>query len=202
MIQGQKGISVSKPTGKGGAMSRRLACAAVLAVFCSVFSLLPAHAKPLSPNSVTLKLGGYFPQHSDLDDFDSGANVGISLEHRVAPGFAVEGGLGYFKTKNDSAAEFEVVPLTLSLKGQTFFQQFEPYVDAGIGVYFIDRRLGAASDDDSQVGFHLGLGANYNVTPQLFLGLEGRYLWVKSEALGVDARLDGITLTGNVGFRF
>ncbi len=85
-------------------MSRRLVFAAVLAVVFSVFTLVPAHAKPLSPNYATLKLGGYFPQHSDLDGFDSGFNGEISLGHLVAPGFAVEGGLGYFVTKGDFVA--------------------------------------------------------------------------------------------------
>ncbi len=195
-------------------MTRRMAVAAVLAVLLSVFVLFPAHAKPLPPNFVTLKLGGYFPQHSDLDEFDSGFNGEISIGHLVAPGFAVEGGLGYFETKGPvpttlgvADEKVKVMPLTLSLKGQTFFQQFEPYIEAGIGVYFIDDELSipglaSESDDDAQVGFHLGLGANYNVTPQVFLGLEGKYLWVKMDTFGADVRLDGITLTGNLGFRF
>ncbi len=198
-------------------MSRRLAASAFLAALFSVFATIPAHAKPLSSNYATLKLGGYFPQHSDLDNFDSGFNGEISLGHLVAPGFAVEGGIGYFETKGDffspvvgGSEKFKVVPLTLSLKGQTFFQQFEPYIEAGIGVYFIKDELSGTvlgnpvseSDDDTQVGFHLGLGANYNVTRQVFVGLEGRYLWLKTDTFGVDVRLDGITLTGNIGFRF
>ncbi len=196
-------------------MSHRLVAAAIVAVLLSVFLLVPAHAKPLSPNSATLKLGGYFPQHSDLDGFDSGFNGEISLGHRVAPGFAVEGGLGYYETKGEFltpvlivvSEKIKVVPLTLSLKGQTFFERFEPYVEAGIGVYFIEDELSAPgfvteSENDTQVGFHLGLGANYNVTQQVFLGLEGKYLWLKTDTFGVDMRLDGITLTGNVGFRF
>ncbi len=195
-------------------MTRRFALAAVLAVLFSVFVLFPAHAKPLPSNSVTLKLGGYFPQHSDLDEFDSGFNGEISLGHLVAPGFAIEGGLGYFETKGPvltslgmADEKITVMPLTLSLKGQMFFQQFEPYVEAGIGVYFIDDEIsiagmGSESEDDAPVGFHLGLGANYNVTPAVFLGLEGKYLWVKMDTFGADVRLDGITLTGNIGFRF
>ncbi len=192
----------------------RCLAAAVLAVLLSVFALSPAHAKPLPPNSLALKLGGYFPQHSDLDGFDSGFNGEISLGHLVAPGFAVEGGLGYFETKGEVSTTLgladetiTVVPLTLSLKGQTFFEQFEPYVEAGIGVYFVDDELvvpGVASEtqDDAPVGFHLGLGANVNLTPQMFVGLEGKYLWVKMDTFGADVRLDGITLTANIGFRF
>ncbi len=198
-------------------MSHRLAAAAVVAVLFPVFALCSAHAKPLPANSVTLKAGGYFPQHGDLDNFDSGFNGEISFGHLVAPGFGVEGGIGYFETKGEAveppfsaSAKFKVIPLTLSLKGQTFFQQFEPYVEAGIGVYFIDAEVSGVdalgpfseSDNDTQVGFHLGLGANFNVTRQMFLGLEGRYLWLKTDAFDTDARMDGITLTGSVGFRF
>ncbi len=198
-------------------MSCRPAVAIVLAALLSVFALVPAHAKPLSPNYATLKLGGYFPQHSDLEGFDAGFNGEVSLGRIIAPGFAVEGGVGYFETKGDFSSpvvsgseKFTVVPLTLSLKGQTFFQQFEPYVEAGIGVYFIKDELSgqvlgipaSESENDTQIGFHLGLGANFNVTRQLFLGLEGRYLWLKTDTFGVDVRLNGITVTGNVGFRF
>ena len=198
-------------------MNRRLAFAAILSVLFSVFTFVPAHAKPLSPNYATLKLGGYFPQHSDLDGFDSGFNGEISFGHIVAPGFAVEGGIGYFETKGDfstpfvSAREkFKVMPLTLSLKGQTFFEQFEPYAEAGIGVYFIEDEISgtvmgsttSGSNNDTQIGFHLGLGANYNMTRQIFLGLEGKYIWMKTDTFGVDVRLNGITLTGNIGFRF
>jgi len=198
-------------------MSHRLAAATLVAVLFSVFALVPAQAKPLSPNSATLKLGGYFPQHSDLDGFDSGFNGEISLGHLVAPGFGFELGVGYFETKGESnepginaSGEFKVIPLTISLKGQTFFEQFEPYVEAGIGVYFVEAEISgigpfgpvSESDNDAPVGFHLGLGANYNVTRQVFVGLEGKYLWLKSDVFNTDARLDGITLTGNVGFRF
>ncbi len=194
-------------------MSHRLAAAAVLAVLFSVYSLVPAHAKPLPPNSATLKLGGYFPQHGDLDGFDSGFNGEIALGHLVAPGFGFEGAVGYFKTKGDivtplgpATQTFKVVPVTLSLKGQTFFQQFEPYIEAGIGVYFIDDEISgagvSASENDTQVGLHLGLGANFNVTRQVFLGLEGKYLWLKTDSFGADVRMDGVTLTGNVGIRF
>ncbi len=198
-------------------MSRRMVLAAVLSVLFSVFTLFPVHAKPLSPNYVTLKLGGYFPQHSDLDGFDSGFNGEVSLGRVVAPGFAVEGGLGYFETKGDFVApgidvreKFKVMPLTFSLKGQTFFERFEPYAEAGIGVYFIKDDIsgtvlgitGSDSESDAKVGFHLGLGGNYNVTRQIFLGLEGKYVWVKTDTFDVDVRLNGITLTGNVGFRF
>ena len=178
-------------------MSRRMVLAAVLAASLSVFILVPAHAKPLSPNYATLKFGGYFPQHGDLDGFGSGFNGEIALGRIVAPGVS-----GHEK--------FKVVPLTLSLKGQTFFEQFEPYAGIGIGAYFIEDEFsgtapgisGSRSENGAEVGFHVVLGGNYNVTRHVFFGLEGKYLWLKSDRFGGDVRLDGITLTGNIGFRF
>jgi len=193
-----------------------LTFAAILA--CLLLAAGPASAKPRPSNYVQLKAGGYFPDASDLDGFDAGGNVELALGHYVAPGFIIEGGVGYFETKGDfsvpglgSATEkFKVVPLTLSLKGQTFFGQFEPYAEAGVGVYFIQDEIGgtilgssaSGSENDTQVGFFLGLGGNYNLTPQLFLGVEGRYLWVQTDTYGVDLHLDGIVLTVNLGYRF
>ncbi len=198
-------------------MNRRLPPAVLLFVLLAAIAVVPAQARPLSPNYAVLKLGGFFPQGSDLDGFDSGFNGEIALGHVVAPGFAFEGGIGYYETQGDFTSpllnvteKFKVMPVTFSLKGLAYFQQFEPYAEAGIGVYFIEDEISGTagsipfsdSENDAQVGFHLGAGANFNVTQQLFLGLEGKYLWLRTDTFGVDVRLDGITLTGNVGLRF
>jgi opacity protein-like surface antigen len=185
-----------------------------LIAMMSLLSMAPAYAKPLASNYVQLKVGGFFPQTSDLDDFDAGGNFEVGIGHRVAPGFAIEGNIGYFETKgtfNDPTIggadeTFKVVPLSLSLKGQAFFDRFEPYAEVGIGVYFIEDEIngipGSDSEDDTQVGLHVGLGGNYNITPQVFLGVEGRYLWLRTDTFGVDVKLDGFFLTANLGYRF
>jgi opacity protein-like surface antigen len=183
----------------------------VVVTGCLLLPVDPASAKPLASNYAQLKIGGYFPQTSDLDDFDAGGNFEVGIGHRVAPGFAIEGNFGYFETKESfdlpgiaSGDEtFKVVPLTLSLKGQAFFDRFEPYAEAGIGVYFIkDEISGSDSENDTQLGLHIGLGGNYNITPQVFLGVEGRYLWLRTDTFGVDVKLDGFFLTANLGYRF
>jgi len=163
---------------------------------------VPSTAKGLPSNYMTLKLGGFFPQSSDLDDIDAdtGFHGEIALGHYVAPGFAFEGGLGYFETEGTVGAsneKFQVVPVTLSLRGQVPYGRFEPYGFVGIGVYFVSN-----TEDDTPLGFHAGLGGNYTFPNNLFLGVEGRYLFLETSTPGGDMRLDGITLTGNVGYRF
>ncbi|MBF8259320.1 MAG: outer membrane protein, OmpW-related [Actinobacteria bacterium] len=183
-----------------------------------LLSMTTAYAKPLAANYAQLKIGGFFPQTNDLDHFDAGGNFEVGIGHRVAPGFAIEGNFGYFETKGTfnlpgigSVDEtFKVMPLTLSFKGQTFFDRFEPYAEAGIGVYFIKDELngtvlgfsGSDSENDTQLGLHVGLGGNYNITPQVFLGVEGRYLWLRTDTFGVNVQLDGFLLTANLGYRF
>lgn len=187
----------------------------LIAMALFLLSVTPTHAKPLASNYAQLKIGGFFPQTSDLDNFDAGGNIEVGIGHRVAPGFAFEGNFGYFETEGTfnvpgvgSVDEtFKVMPLTLSLKGQAFFDRFEPYAEAGIGVYFIKDEidgttLGSDSENDTQLGLHVGLGGNYNITPQVFLGVEGRYLWLRTDTFGVDVKLDGFFLTANLGYRF
>jgi opacity protein-like surface antigen len=165
-------------------------------------------AKGFPQQYVALKLGGFFPQSGDLDDInaDAGANGEIALGHYVAPGFAIEGGIGYFETKSDLSGtdeKFQVVPVTVSLRGQVPYGRFEPYGLVGIGVYFVEDKIsGSGSDRHTSLGFHVGLGGSYTLSEHAFLGVEARYLFLETSTFGVDFRLDGIALTGNVGYRF
>jgi opacity protein-like surface antigen len=76
-----------------------------------------------------------------------------------------------------------------------------------MGVYFVKDKisiptLGSDSDTDTNLGFHIGLGGNYTLPNNMFLGIEARYLFLKTDTFDVNFRLDGITFTGNVGYRF
>jgi opacity protein-like surface antigen len=148
---------------------------------------------------------------SDVDGFDSGFNGELSVGRYLAPGFAVEGGVGYFETKgtipNTAVKDkFEVIPLTFSVRGTIPFGPFEAYGMGGIGVYFIDDKrtfsTSSASDSAADVGLHLGLGGKYTMQNNVFFGLEGKYVWLSASTFGSDTNLGGAVLTANVGYRF
>ena len=185
----------------------------VLALLASLALFLPiaATAAGPPPNYVVAKLGGFFPMASDVDNFDSGFNGEVSIGRYLAPGFAVEGGIGYFETKgriNGTAVDrdVEVIPLTFSVRGTIPYGPWEAYGMAGIGVYFVDDKLsspvGSTSDSAADIGLHLGLGGKYTLPNNVFFGLEGKYVWLSTSTFGNDTRLDGAVLTANVGYRF
>jgi len=184
-----------------------------------------------NPNYFTLKAGIYSPQSDDLEDFDTGFNGEISYGRYFHPNFALELGIGYFETEGTSSGfypilggwrekdEITAIPLTLTAKGIYPTQYVDLFGGVGIGLYFASGEadlsttaLGPLSfdDDDTVFGFHLGLGANFNITERLFVGVEGKYLWAEAEfedtvfgiPVELDADLEGFTVTGNVGFRF
>jgi opacity protein-like surface antigen len=116
------------------------------------------------------------------------------------------------------------IPLTVAIKGIVpIDKQFEVYGLAGTGAYFVNGKATASatvrgvsasvsfSDNTTVWGGFLGAGATYNITPQVFVGLEGKYLWTSSANLSdtvagvrvnADFKIRGAFATANVGFRF
>jgi opacity protein-like surface antigen len=193
---------------------------AAVILFFNVFSV--AHASELD-GVVTLKGGIYSPQQDPVKDFGSGLNGEISLGGYYNPNFLFELGVGYFETEGDgvivvpggaiipAVVEITVIPVTASIKWLYPIGSFEPYVEAGAGVYVADADISGGgvglSDRYTNFGVHLGLGANFDITKRVFIGVEGRYLWMAEHKFKLgqvteDIEMDGITGTINVGYRF
>jgi opacity protein-like surface antigen len=192
---------------------RKIALFSVLVMLVS-FSTFAASL----PNYAVLKLGGYFPQSDDLDEFDNSFYGEIGFGHYFNPNIALEFGVGYTESSagiSDPTGSVDVditiVPITLGVKVLTTADNFEPYAMAGIGLYYTNvdasvslAGIGSASDseNDTVFGFYLGVGANYNFTPNTFIGVEGKYFWASPSFEGIDVDIDGINVTANIGYRF
>ena len=188
----------------------------VLAV--ALIGIAPSVSLAEYPSNYVVLKGGLYSPSDDFDlhgqhfNIDDGFVAEIAYGHYFMPMFALELGAGYFESKASAAVpagetKFKVVPLTVTGKVLFPMGPFEPYGEFGIGGYITETDVSgtvreALDSTESVFGLHAGAGVNFNITPAIFLGVEGRYLWAKPSWGGTDIKLDGFTVTGNLGFRF
>jgi opacity protein-like surface antigen len=182
-------------------------------------------------NYLVFKGGIYYPQ-GDLRDMDTDFNGEIAYGFRFHPNFAFEVGSGYFQTSGTDRAtvsryslslEQDVysIPLTVAVRAiLPICKNAEIYAIGGGGAYYVHGSatftvagVGRVSDSDDAfvAGGFAGAGALYNLTPQLFVGLEGKYLWTDTAKLrgslrgvehNADFQIEGVQGTVNIGYRF
>ena len=177
-----------------------------LVVMVSLVSV-PAFAERLD-NYATVKLGVYSPRSHFLTglDFSKGFDGELALGRYFNRYLAGEFGLGYFKTTTGSD-RITVYPVTITGKGILPLGRVELYAGAGIGAYFAkaESDIGRGYNfhyNDTALGWHILTGSNINVMQNLFVGVEIKYIWVKPSFASWESRLDGITTTANLEFRF
>jgi opacity protein-like surface antigen len=194
-----------------------------ISLFSILLVLIGVSAFAENPqNYATLKLGGYLPQSSDVEELDNSFYGELGFGHYFNQNWAVEMGVGYTKSTADVSAssgsttgsasvDLTIIPITLGVKGSVPMGGFTPYATAGIGLYYTKADVSAsvsglgsasASENDTPVGFYLGLGGDFNIAPNIFLGLEGKYFWAKPSFEGESVNIDGINMTANIGYRF
>jgi len=193
-----------------------LSLTAVLIATSSSYAELPK-------DYVALKAGVYSPSSShDIDNFNAGnrthldSKTGFAGEiaagHYFLPMVALELGAGYFESKGSPNAQpgetkLEVVPLTATGKVLLPLGIFEPYGLFGIGAYItnlkVSNNTGAlGGSTEVTYGLHAGAGLNVNFQENMFIGLEGKYLWADPSFGGQHIKLDGFLTTAVVGFRY
>ena len=199
----------------------------IFTAVCALAFLIPINVLAQTPFYVAIKPGVYFPQYSGLD---TGLSGEVAFGYRFNPNLAAEFGLGFFNTKGEVTVpgstnavqdfHINVYPATFTLKAILPYKKWEFFGLGGGGVYLVFRPYNYEDYDhhhhydydyDVIFGGYLGAGIQYNITPRIFAGIEGKYLWTDKvkyrygdtgAPLEAEFRLDGITSTLLVGFRF
>jgi opacity protein-like surface antigen len=198
-----------------------ISCGIVLS-FLLVLSF-PVQAQPQRPQYMVFRGGLYSPQTSALNDFKTGFNGEAAFGYQFDRNWALEAGAGYFETSAKNKTGFgysslpatvhlRVVPLTVAIKGSIPINRVDLYGIGGIGAYFLETDLDYPDDyydrrrdreSETLFGGFLGMGARFNVTPKVFFGLEGKYLWTtRSTYINAETDLSGIVGAFTLGFRF
>lgn len=195
--------------------------ATLLAAVLSMASLAAAADKPV--DYFALKAGVYSPSTShNLNTFNAGnrteldSKTGFAGEvafgHYFTPMLALELGAGYFESKGSALAQpgelkLKVVPVVATGKVLIQIGAIEPYGLFGIGAYFTEMDVSnntSAMKDSTEVtyGLHAGVGVNFNFQENMFLGVEGKYLWAEPSFGGQHLKLNGFITTAVLGFRY
>lgn len=181
-----------------------------------------ASAGDKSADYVALKAGIYSPSASyDLDNYinnnrthldsKTGFSGEIAVGHYLLPMLALEFGAGYFESKGSPAAaigetKLKVVPLIATGKVLLPVGPLEPYGLFGIGAYITDLSVNdntgsLRGSTEITYGLHAGAGLNINFQDNMFVGVEGKYLWAEPSFGGQHIKLNGFISTAVIGFR-
>ncbi|MDH3237969.1 MAG: porin family protein [Deltaproteobacteria bacterium] len=148
-------------------------------------------------------LGLYEPNdNSDgLEGYDTGGAFDIGIGSRVSPILAVEGTFGAYGADRGSD-EVAVVPLTIGVRLVLPAPVIEPYLGAGLGLYFASLDEAGIDDSDTTFGGYGSLGVDAWLNPRMALNFEGRYHWVEPEFEGFDVDVSGWMLSLGIRVSF
>jgi outer membrane protein W len=220
--------------GKGGSV-RTTSVVFLLVAICVLGLASQASAAGRLGSYLALKGGIYSPSASfslknvgvDRNTFDADTKAGldgeIAVGHFFLPTLALELGAGYFKGKGSFATtpvhdvKFNVIPIIVTAKALIPVGSVDPYGEVGIGAYFtkvtVTENLNNFSGT-ATFGLHAGAGLNINLSPNAFLGVEGRYVTANpsfgDEKIKLNDteyalngfKLNGFTTTAVLGFSF
>jgi outer membrane protein W len=196
----------------------------VIFVLCLLIATLPGALYAQSPtrggnNSyAVLKLGSFLPESSDLDkqDAKNGFAGQVGFGYYLARFFALEIDLGYMETRGslrNLGIKYGLYPLEVTGRFGLPLGFVEPYLAVGLGGYYVKTKAGNLEDTSTRAGFFGGGGINLNLGETFFIGAEARYLVLSaptynyyatpySNSATTNIDLDGVIVTGNIGFRF
>jgi opacity protein-like surface antigen len=187
-----------------------------------------------SKNYAIVKLGIYNPMSDDLsnNNEDPGFNFGLGFNGATGYGryftkwLALEATLGYAETNESEGTKYgylivhqpeatiHIMPILVNLKFLFPISyplgNISPFAEAGLGGYFswVDV-TGESGKNDFEPGFHIGTGADFDLTKLIFVGLDLRYIWSYADynyhhegGYDYNLNLNGLTATVDFGFRF
>lgn len=142
-----------------------------------------------------------------MEHLDPGFHLEAAYGRYFLPYLGIEAGLGYFQAERSSPGldqEVSATSLSLGVVARLPVKDVEFSAGAGVNGSLTKIREtfsgSTAEDRDLNLGYQVGAGIDWYFTPEYFIGLNGRYLWLESDDTDVD--LDGILVDVGVGFRF
>jgi len=149
------------------------------------------------PGYIGVQLGFYEPNgrwFDGLATYDTGFAFNLFFGSRLTQFFAVEGSIGYFESRSTPfRGDLSVFPVTVGGRFIIPSPFVEPYIGAGLGLYFADlnEKASGIKDDTTSFGGYVSLGVDFWLNPRVAINMEGRHHWVKPRFNGISIDLSG-----------
>ncbi len=148
--------------------------------------------------AISAHIGGNAGVGTANKHVDTGLALHGYLEVDATPNAAIRGTMMYYggDTKVDvlSEGDFQMLGPELSLILKFPYQQIVPYIGAGVGIYITENDLSSRvnrwanqlgvrvkEDINTDVGFHAVGGISVNLTPNIALDFNAKYLYLKPD---------------------
>jgi opacity protein-like surface antigen len=171
-------------------------------------------------NYASVRIGAFIP-NDEADVLDKGFAAGAALGHKLNRNFAFEIGLDYMSADFNHDYGYEDAYLsTFGIPVTAKFivplsHQVEFYAGGGFGVYFTHVEFdheyydGYRDDDngvdDTGLGFHALVGADFKMNPNMALTMELKYTEIEEDFAYPpydDLELEGTTASAGIKFLF
>ena len=174
-----------------------------------LFVLAPGAWGDDKPNYFFIGVG-FYAYTGDITKktrLDEAFLIEFALGRLFHPNFALEVGTGYIHDGH-AGDELQGYPVTLTGKYIYPTEKARFFAGGGVGVYFMGfdgeiEDVNITGGKDTVFGGHLLLGGDLYIHPSVFLGMEGKYLFIeKADFQGKTVELDGFALTAKIGYSF
>ena len=200
-------------------MRQKIITIVILSMVFALFLPLSAIAQDKPDKYIVVRMGKYSPT-GELDDYDfkGKENAEFMFGHHFSPNFVLEGGFVVFINEFKQAGvevDIDGLALLLTAKGVYPMEKFEFFGGGGIGLYQGQMDIYGIpsfdySEEETVFGFHIMIGASYDITQNWYLALEAKHHWTQEADYkadlptfpGVKMDLNGFGITFGIGWRF
>jgi opacity protein-like surface antigen len=119
-----------------------------------------------------LMVGQVWPSGEIGQDVDGSVAPGIFYEYSASDVFSVYASA---VRSTHSEGNLKLLSTNLGMKANLIYlDKLSPYVMVGAGLYFVDKLIVRTAEraEDTNFGFHLGLGADLDLSDLFFMGLQ------------------------------
>jgi opacity protein-like surface antigen len=157
-------------------------------------------------HSVGLFVGQVWPSGDMANGIDGAVTPGLTYEYEASEVFNAYASVS---SGSHSTGRLKVTSTTVGMKAHlVYLDKLAPYALLGAGLYFVNRSVGNERAKTTNFGFHLGLGAELDLSERFFMGLQFdlHNLFAASTALPIAGRVEnsgrwaGFFLRGGVRF--